>query len=130
MRGGGIGRSFWLRAIFSRLDTTPGQEKEIRSAIEEFRAAARESKDSLAASRSSVAQAVKGEVFDEIAIGDATVKADAATGKVKSALEAALRRIHAVLDPKQRARLAELLEQGPSAFRRGGGPYRDGTHEI
>ncbi len=128
-RGGGIGGSWWLRAIFSRLDTTPGQEKEIRSALEDFKKTAKESKESLGASREAVARAVRHETFDEIAIGEATVKADAAAGHVKQAFEAALRRIHAVLDPKQRERLAELLEKGPGAFRGGwGGPYR--TQEI
>ncbi|HEY8074549.1 MAG TPA: periplasmic heavy metal sensor [Labilithrix sp.] len=131
-RGGGIGGSFWLRAIFSRLDTTPGQEKEIRSALEDLRKTARESKESLGASREAVARAVRHETFDEIAIGEATVKADAAAGQVKQAFEAALRRIHAVLDPKQRERLAELLEKGPRGFGGGGGgwggPYR--TQEI
>ncbi len=129
-RGGGIGGSWWLRAIFSRLDTTPGQEKEIRSALEDFKKTAKESKESLGASREAVARAVRHEAFDEIAIGEATVKADAAAGQVKQAFEAALRRIHAVLDPKQRERLAELLEKGPRGFGGGGwgGPYR--TQEI
>ena len=129
--GGGIGGSWWLRAVFSKLDTTPGQEKEIRSALEDLRKTARESKESLGASREAVARAVRHESFDEIAIGEATVKVDAATGNMKQAFEAALRRIHAVLDPKQRERLAELLERGPRGFRGGwggGGPYR--TQEI
>jgi hypothetical protein len=39
----------------------------------------------------------------------------------------ALRRIHAVLDPKQRERLAELVAKGPFGGRhaRWGSPYRD-----
>jgi Spy/CpxP family protein refolding chaperone len=120
---GGVGGSFWLRALFSKLDTTPGQEKEIRSAIEDFQKSARESKESLGASREAVARAVRHETFDEIAIGEATVKVDAATGQVKQALEAALRRVHAVLDGKQRERLAELLEKGVGRFG-GWAPYR------
>lgn len=122
--GGGPGGSFWLRALFSKLDTTPGQEKEIRSAIEDFQKTAKESKESLGASREAVARAVRHETFDEIAIGEATVKVDAATGQVKNAFEAALRRIHAVLDGKQRERLAEILERGPRGFGGWGAPYR------
>jgi hypothetical protein len=125
---GGPGGSFWLRALFSKLDTTPGQEKEIRSALEDFQTAARESKDTLGASREAVARAVRHEAFDEIAIGEATVKADAAAGQVKQAFEAALRRVHAVLDGKQRERLAEILEKGPRGFGGWGSPYR--TQEI
>jgi Spy/CpxP family protein refolding chaperone len=128
---GGIGRSFWLRGLFARLDTTPGQEKEIRAALEELREAARASKESLSGAREGLARAVKGDVFDEIAIGEAAVKLDGATGGVKNAFEAALRRIHAALDPKQRERLAALLERGPRAFRDGfGGPYRGGWQEF
>lgn len=126
--GGGIGNSIWLRALFARLDTTPGQEKEIRAALEELRTTAGEAKRSLKDSREGVARAVKGEVFDEIAIGEATVKVDAATGTMKSAFETALRRIHAALDGKQRERLAEILERGPRGFR--GGPYRSSWQEI
>src|SRR5262245_53421455 len=45
-RGAGrAGRSFWLRGVFSRLDTTPGQEREIRSAIEELQKSAREARN-------------------------------------------------------------------------------------
>jgi hypothetical protein len=126
----GPGGSFWLRALFSRLDTTPGQEKEIRGAIEEFQKTAYEAKDEIKGSREDLAKAIGGEVFDEIAIGEANVRADATTRKVKDALEGALRKVHAVLDPKQRERLAELISKGPGFGRRWGGggggrPYRD-----
>ena len=39
---GGIGGSFWLRMLYARLDTTPGQEREIRAALEELRERARD----------------------------------------------------------------------------------------
>lgn len=123
---GRIGGAFWLRGLFRTLDTTPGQEKEIRAAVEELLNEAKEAKSDLHASREAAARAVAGEVFDEIAIGDATVKLDAGVGRAKHAFEAMLRRVHAVLDDKQRARLAELLEQGPRGFSPfGGHPYRD-----
>lgn len=122
---GGLGRSFWLRALFSRLDTTPGQEKEIRSAIEDFRNTARAAKEELGGSREALAKAMTSETFDEIAVGEASVKLDGTTAKVKDAFEGALRRIHAVLDAKQRERLAEIIAKGPrAAFAGGGGPYR------
>ncbi len=124
-RSGGPGRSFWLRALFSRLDTTPGQEKEIRSAIEDLQRAAREAKGDVIGSRESVAKAVAGEVFDPSAIDEASQRVDAATARIKEAMRAALERVHAVLDPKQRERLGAILAQGPGAFRGfGGGPYR------
>jgi Spy/CpxP family protein refolding chaperone len=127
-RGGGHGpgRSWWLRALFSRLDTTPGQEREIRAAIEEVQRVAREAKQGVFGSREKVAKAVAGEVFDPSAIDDASAQVDAATARVKDAFRTALEKVHGVLDSKQRERLAELLQKGAgrSSFYGWGGPYR------
>jgi Spy/CpxP family protein refolding chaperone len=131
--GGGFrgpGGSFWLRALFRRLDTTPGQEREIRAAIEDFQTTAKAAKDGVKASRAEVARAISGETFDEIALGEASGKVDTATTQIKDAFTSALKRIHAILDPKQRERLAELVSKGFGDFRNGGwrgpwnGPYR------
>ena len=122
----GPGNSFWLRAIFSKLDTTPGQEREIRSAIEDFQREARTAKDGLKGAREKLAQAFGPEALDEAVLIEARASAEDVTDKVKDAFATALRRIHGVLDPKQRERLAELLEKGPR-FRRWGGPYRDAS---
>jgi len=132
-RRGGPGRSFWLRSLFARLDTTPGQEREIRAAIEELRDRARDAKSGVGETREGIGQAVAGESFDEAAFESVTARFDATAEKMKDAAAVALRRIHAVLDPKQRERLAELVSRG--AFGRwgrpvvlGGGPYRGGTN--
>ena len=115
----------WLRGIFARLDTTPGQEREIRAAIEEFENAARAAKGGLHDVREDLARAVRGESFDEVAAGEASVRANVATNAMKDAFEAALKRVHAVLDANQRERLAELIATGPSFGGRWGNPYRD-----
>jgi Spy/CpxP family protein refolding chaperone len=127
-RGAGPGRSFWLRALFARLDTTPGQEREIRAAIEEFQRAAREARGGLAGARVDLARAIGAEQFDELAASEAGSRADATAAAIKDALTTALKRVHAVLDPKQRERLAELVEKGPRAGWRRGNPYRDAAH--
>jgi hypothetical protein len=121
----GVGRSFWLRTVFSRLDTTPGQEREIRSAIEELQKTAWEAKSGVKGAREDLANAIRGESFDESAFGEAQGRADTTMNQVKDAFAAALKRIHAVLDANQRERLAELLTKGPGFGRRGGTPYRD-----
>jgi Spy/CpxP family protein refolding chaperone len=124
--GSGPGGSFWLRALFSRLDSTPGQEREIRSAIEELRNTALEAKGGLRSTRDDIARAIRGETFDDAAFGDASARADATTTQLKDALTQALKKIHGVLDANQRERLAELLSKGPGFSRRGwGGPYRE-----
>jgi hypothetical protein len=124
---GSPGGSFWLRGLFAKLDTTPGQEREIRSAIEDFQRATSSLRDGLRGVRDDVARAVSGEVFDDVAIGEAGARVDGTATHVKQAFADALRRIHGVLDARQRERLAELLAKGPSFGRatRSGSPYRD-----
>jgi len=132
-RGGGFGRSFWLRGLFAKLDTTPGQEREIRAALEDLADRGRDAKAGIKESRESIGRAVGGEVFDESAFEAVTARVDATSEKMKDAFGAALRRVHAVLDPKQRERLADLLASGwgRGGFGRGGGgfggPYRGGA---
>lgn len=121
----GLGRSVWLRAIFDRLDTTPGQEREIRAAIEDVQRAAREERDGLSSSRADLAKAIAGDVFDEAAIIEASTRVDGSASHVKEAFVTALRRVHAVLDPRQRERLSELLTNGPRGRR--SSPYRDAS---
>lgn len=131
-RHGGIGRSFWLRALYARLDTTPGQEREIRAAIEELRERARDAKSGLPETRENIGRAVAGDVFDESAFEAVSARFDATAEKMKDALASALKRIHGVLDPKQRERLAEMVGKGFGPWGRGGfrgygGPYRGGA---
>jgi Spy/CpxP family protein refolding chaperone len=130
--GGGIGGSFWLRALYARLDTTPGQEREIRAAIEELRERARDAKSGLHESRENLGKAVAGETFDDSAFEAVSARVDATSEKMKDALASALKRVHAVLDPKQRERLADLVSRGGFGRwgRHGGGyggPYRGGA---
>lgn len=130
-RGGhGPGRSWWLRALFERLDTTPGQEREIRAAIEEVQRVAREARQGVFGSREKIAKAIGGEIFDPSAIDDASSAFDDATGRVKEAFRGALEKVHGILDAKQRERLAEILEKGPRGIGFGGwgGPYRRGAY--
>jgi len=128
-RRGGIGGSFWLRMLYARLDTTPGQEREIRAAIEDLRDRAKDAKSGMFETRESLGKAIAGETFDDAAFEAVSARVDATSEKMKDALSAALKRIHAVLDPKQRERLADVVSRG--AFGRwgrggggGGGPYR------
>lgn len=133
-RRGGIGGSFWLRMIYARLDTTPGQEREIRAALEDLRDRARDAKSGMLETRENLGKSVAGESFDTAAFEAVSARLDATSEKMKDAFASALKRIHSVLDPKQRERLAEIVSRG--AFNRwgrggggfGGGPYR--TNEI
>lgn len=123
-----LGRSFWLRSLFERLDTTPGQEKEIRSAIEDFQQTARGARAGVADLRTELSRAIAGEAFDDNAVANAGSRVDAMSGTMKDAFTEALKRIHSVLDGRQRERLADILQKGPRFGRSWGNPYRDGAH--
>lgn len=116
-RGGPL---YWL---FDHLETTPGQEKVIREAVEEMRDKARESKKEVRASGEDVARALRSELFDETLVGDMFARQDDQVRELQKAFAGALAKIHDALDDKQRARLADLLESG-RRFSGFGGPYR------
>lgn len=123
-----IGRSFWLRAIFTKLDTTPGQEREIRAAIEEMQERAIDAKKDMPEARTNIARALNADAFDTGALEAVNARVDATAEKMKDAFGSALRRIHGVLDPKQRQRLAEVIASG--GFRSFGGPGQGGPYRM
>ena len=58
------------------------------------------------------ADAIGGAAFDEKAVGDAASARVASATRLRDAVVKALGRIHALLDPEQRAKLAYLLRTG------------------
>lgn len=120
---GGGGSRGWMRWLFHRLDTTPGQEKEIARAVDELVDQVKTLRKEGKASRDDVARALRSESFDETAMGELFARHDDTLREVQKAFAGALGRIHAALEPEQRAKLAELIESGPH-LRGFGGPYR------
>lgn len=116
---------FFLHAIFRQLDATPGQEKVIKAAVEEVRAAAKDMKSELRTSRGDLGKALRAESFDEVLFGEMFGRHDAAMDGFRKTVMGAFAKVHAALDEKQRAKLAELVENGPRIFREGfrGGPW-------
>jgi hypothetical protein len=102
-----------LRFLFEALDTSPGQEKEIRSAADEFFDQARSMRRDVREWRADVAKAVSGEFFDETTMGELFARQDDGLDKLRRSVVGGLARVHAVLDENQRKRLAELVERGP-----------------
>ena len=118
-RGAGI--SHGLSFLFRRLDTTPGQEKVIRSAAQDVMKQTRELRESLSSSRADVARALRDEPLDPETLVDALGRHEDALAELKRTLAGSLAQVHEVLDAGQRDRLADLIESAP---RRWGGPYR------
>jgi len=123
-RGGFRGRGFgFLEPMFERLDTSAAQEREIRSALDEIGTAGRDLKKELFESRADVARAFKADALDATLIGEVFARHDDSLDRARKAAVGALAKIHAILDDRQRERLAEFFEHGPRRSW-GGGPYR------
>ena len=126
-RGGpGFGRGAMLRWLWSRLETTPSQDKVIASAMDELRATADRVRRDVKAARPELADAVRREQFDETVVGELSHRADEAAQTMRRAVVDAIAKVHAVLDPRQRGILGDLIERGALGGWRGqgGGPYR------
>jgi len=122
------GPNMFLRMLFRRLETTPGQEKVIAQAYQEMREAAREAKGELRTSRADIAKAMRGPAIDEVLFGEMFARHDGALEKIRKAGIGAIAKVHDALDERQRARFADLIESGPRGFR--GGPWARESHYI
>jgi Spy/CpxP family protein refolding chaperone len=120
--GGGFGEGFMLRGLFSRLETTPGQERVIKDAFQKVRDAAREARAEWR-DTSELSMLLRGETFDRTAAEGVSGKADASFAKMRVVLVEALAQIHEALDDRQRRILADFIES------RGRGFFEKNDHE-
>jgi uncharacterized membrane protein len=121
--GRGFGRRSWMmHAALARLDATPAQERAIVAEIDRLTERVHAAKSSLKDARGDLAAAIRSAALDDAALGGALGRADTVTVEIRSAALDALRGIHAILDDKQRAQLADMLDRGGGWWR--GGPYR------
>jgi len=117
---------FGMRHVFRRLDTSPGQEKVIRNALDEMRGVSSELKQQMRSARPELAELVRrGNVTPHEL--DAWIKARVAeVNQASPTAVEALSKIHEVLDDRQRSTLANWIERGRGAH--GCGHYRHGSH--
>ncbi len=101
-----------LRALFARLDTTPGQERVIADAIAEARGSLRDSRGELKASRNDLVAALRADHFDPLLLEGTFSRHDERLTAMRAAMVGALARVHEALDPAQRERLAGLVRNG------------------
>ena len=118
-----------IRAALSHIDATPAQERAIVGEIDKLQERVRTARGGVAEARGDLAAALRTPLLDDAALGAVLGRVDGATSEVRAAALDALRNIHAVLDDRQRAQLADLLERrgGGGGGRAGGfrmGPYR------
>jgi len=118
---GGRGR-FFLNRLLDRLDTTPGQEKVIREAVDQLMDDVRTARGDFRGTRTQVAQAVRGETLDRGAIDGVFESHDQVIDRVRKNAVEAFSKVHETLDERQRKILADIIESGP--FGRGFGSFR------
>ena len=124
--GGHHRGSRWaLRALFERLETTPGQAKAIASALERLRAERGALYDELRQTRADIARAVEGGLVDDHTLSETFARHDRLVAQLRVVFVEALKSVTEALDERQRKLAARWLEAG---LGRGGpqwgGPYR------
>jgi uncharacterized membrane protein len=97
--------------LFEELDTSPGQEKAIRSALDELRQSLAALRPRLRETRHGVAAAFANEAFEAVERALDAPLQGASEGR--GALVAAVAKIHEALDVDQRRRLARFVEALP-----------------
>jgi len=120
--GGGRARGRWfLNHLLDRLDTTPGQEKVIREAIDSLTDEFFDARRDFRGSRADMAEAIRASTLDRNAVEAIFDRHDQVIDRVRGSAADAFARIHETLDDRQRKILADIVESGP--FGRGFGGF-------
>jgi uncharacterized membrane protein len=115
------GQRALLYNIFARLDLSPAQEKALRSEFFGLRDKLGELRGEGERSRADVAAALRADAFEDSALDAMFARHDDRLAQVRGEFATSLRRVHELLDPEQRDRLAELIGGDWRSWR---GPYR------
>ncbi len=115
----GRGRPF-LRGLFRRLGTRPDQEQVVTAEADALAALVGTLRGDAFALRTDLADLLAAPTLDATRIAAALDARLTRFAEVKARLTAGLARIHATLEPDQRARLAELVRSGPRHAHFGG----------
>jgi hypothetical protein len=107
----GYGYGFFLRRIFQRLNTGPGQEKVVLGEIDALRETARELRAELKNTRADIAAILREPTFDKGKLEALYRKQDELLAKLRSAASSSFEKVHAALDDRQKADLADMIER-------------------
>jgi hypothetical protein len=108
------GAAFLARRIGAR----PDQERLIADEADALLDELRTFRAAAAATRGDLARLLVADALDERALADVLDRPLARLGEARARVAAALARVHAALDPAQRAALAAVVERGPRHGRR------------
>jgi hypothetical protein len=103
-------RRWFLRGLFERLETTPGQEKAILVALDRVRDERRQVFDEVRQSRAAVARVIEGGLVDDAALEETFARHDRVLARARVSVVEALKTVTEALDERQRKELASLIE--------------------
>lgn len=106
----------WLRGLFERLATTPGQERVIVEAVSTLRAQGAGIRGAAESTAGAASKAFRAESFDVEVLGDSFAKQSMAVEAGQKAVVEALHKVHEALDERQRRVLADMLDRGLDLF--------------
>jgi Spy/CpxP family protein refolding chaperone len=109
---GGFGVRRPLRFLAFKLELDEAQVTELAAVLSELKTDRAQAAVDQRRTTSSLAEAVAGESFDEAMAKAAADERTKSTERVQTAVVRALGRIHALLKPEQRVKLAYLLRTG------------------
>ena len=104
---------FVLNRLLDRLDTTPGQEKVIREAMDTMLDDLHEAKRELSGSREDVARVIRSETLDRAQVEAIFTRHDVVIDRVRQNALDAFAKVHETLDERQRKILADIVLSGP-----------------
>jgi Spy/CpxP family protein refolding chaperone len=109
-RGGGR-RRWFMRSVFERLDTTPGQEKAIVHAFDELRENKALVRDEAEHTRADLARVIASGFVDDASLEETFARHDRLLAQLRVSLVEALKKATEALDERQRKQVGDLLER-------------------
>jgi hypothetical protein len=109
-RPGFLRRRWFLRSLFERLDTTPGQERVIVQAFDELRENRKLLREEFGRTRTDLAQAVAGGIIEDTTLDEAFARHDRLAAQLRVVFVEAMKKVLEVLDEGQRKQVARMLE--------------------
>ena len=120
----GGGRRWMIDLALERLDASPAQERAIIAELDQLEERLHGVGRQLRELHGPLAEAVRASELDEATLAGLERAAEQATTEGRTAVLETLRKVHALLDDKQREQLGALLGRAGRRGPGGGGPYR------
>ncbi|HEY6462884.1 MAG TPA: periplasmic heavy metal sensor [Polyangiaceae bacterium] len=104
-------RRWFLRSAFERLETTPGQEKAIVSAIDELKQNRAIVREEAQHTREDLARVVASGLVDDAALEETFARHDRALAQLRVAFVETVKKVSETLDERQRKQVADFLQR-------------------